>query len=423
MTRLLFRGGRLFDGTGSDPAPADVVLDGDRFVEVGSGLDGDEVVDCTGATLLPGLFDCHVHVMISGVNPLRIVQAPFSYQFYEAIGNLRATLATGITSVRDAGGADLGVKQAVRDGLVTGPRMQIAINMVSQTGGHGDSWLPSGCHLPLLLTHPGRPAALADGPDEVRKVVRALVRAGADVLKVATSGGVLSARDDPRHGHFRDDEVAVMVAEATAAGIAVMSHAQAADGIKVAVRNGVRSIEHGIYLDDEAIELMLDRGTWLVPTLVAPRAVLAGAAAGIPFSDAVLAKARMVLEVHTESIRRAIAAGVRVAMGTDSGVGPHGNNLEELRLLVECGMTPAQALHATTLSAAELLGVADELGTVQPGRRADLVIVDGDALDVATLRDRIRAVYLDGRLVAGPAATPGADGVAPARAPVGQAAS
>jgi imidazolonepropionase-like amidohydrolase len=404
VSRTLFRGGLLFDGTGSAPAPADVVLEGDRFVEIGSGLDGDEVVDCTGASLLPGLFDCHVHVMISGVNPMRQAQTPFSYQFYEAVGNLRATLATGVTSIRDAGGADLGVKQAVRDGLVAGPRMQIAISMLSQTGGHGDSWQTSGCHLPLMLPHPGRPATIADGPDEVRRVVRELIRAGADVLKVATSGGVLSARDDPRHGHFRDDEVAVMVAEATAAGIAVMSHAQAADGIKVAVRNGVRSIEHGIYLDDEAIELMLDRGTWLVPTLVAPRAVLAGAAAGIKFSDAVLAKARMVLDVHTESVRRAIAAGVRIAMGTDSGVGPHGNNLEELRLLVECGMTPAAALHATTLSAAELLGVADELGAVLPGRRADLVVVDGDALDVGTLRDRIRAVYLDGRLVAGPAA-------------------
>jgi imidazolonepropionase-like amidohydrolase len=401
MSRTLFRGGRLFDGTGSDPAPADVVVEAGRFVDVGSGLDGDEVVDCTGATLLPGLFDCHVHVVVSGVNPLRQAQTPFSYQFYEAIGNLRATLAAGITSVRDAGGADLGIKQAVADGLVPGPRMQIAISMLSQTGGHGDSWLPSGCHLPLLLPHPGRPPAVVDGPEQVRQKVRELIRAGADVIKVATSGGVLSPRDDPRHGHFRDDEVAVMVAEATAAGITVMSHAQAADGIKVAVRNGVRSIEHGIYLDDEAIGLMLDHGTWLVPTLAAPRAVLAQAAGGVQFTDAVLAKARMVLDVHTESVRRAIAAGVRVAMGTDSGVGPHGYNLDELRLLVECGMTPAQALHATTRSAAELLGVADELGTVRPGHRADLVVVAGDGLDVGTLRDRIRAVYQDGRLVAG----------------------
>jgi imidazolonepropionase-like amidohydrolase len=402
---MLFSGGRLFDGTGAAAAAADVAVEDGRFAAVGSGLDGDEMVDCTGTTLLPGLFDAHVHVMLSSVDPLRLAQTPFSYSFYQAIGNLRATLDAGITTVRDAGGADLGLKQAVADGLVAGPRMQISISMLSQTGGHGDGWLPSGRELPLIGPHPGRPASIADGPDEVRRVIRELIRAGADVIKVATSGGVLSPRDDPRHGHYRDEEVAAMVAEAAAAGIWVMAHAQASDGIKVAVRNGVRSIEHGIYLDDEAIELMLDHGAWLVPTLSAPRAVLDLAASGVPFADAVLVKARMVLEVHNESVRRAVEAGVRVAMGTDSGVGAHGDNLREITLMVECGMTPAAALHATTASAAELLGVADELGTVQPGKRADLVLVDGDALDVPTLRDRIRAVYQDGRLVAGDPAT------------------
>jgi imidazolonepropionase-like amidohydrolase len=401
VTRVLFAGGQLFDGTGAEPAPADVVVEDGRFAAVGSGLDGDEVVDCTGSTLLPGLFDCHVHVMINRVDPVRIAQAPFSYPFYQAIGNLRATLDAGITTVRDAGGADLGLKQAVADGLVAGPRLQIAISMLSQTGGHGDGWMPSGQQLPLLAPHPGRPATIADGAAEVRRVVRELVRAGADVIKVATSGGVLSPRDDPRHGHFRDEEVAVMVAEAAAAGIWVMAHAQATEGIKVAVRNGVRSVEHGVYLDDEAISMMLDRGTWLVPTLAAPRAVLELAAAGVPFADAVLVKARMVADVHTESVRRAIAAGVRVAMGTDSGVGAHGDNLGEIALMVQCGMTPAAALHATTGSAAELLGMAGELGTVQPGKRADLVVIDGNPLDVETLRDRVRAVYQDGRLVSG----------------------
>ncbi len=402
MTRTLFSGGRLFDGTGAAPADADVVVEDGRFVEVGSGLDGDEVVDCMGATLLPGLFDCHVHVMFSEVNVLRMIQTPFSYPFYQAIGNLRATLDTGITTVRDAGGADLGVQQAVADGLIPGPRMQISINMLSQTGGHGDGWMPAGCEVSLFATHPGRPSGLVDGPEEVRRAVREMIRAGANVIKVATSGGVLSPRDDPRHGHFRDDEVAVIVREANAAGIFVMAHAQATDGIKVAIRNGIRSIEHGIYLDDEAIGMMLDRGTWLVPTLVAPRAVLELADAGVPFPDAALAKARMVLAEHTESARRAIAAGVKVAMGTDSGVGAHGNNLRELELMVDCGMTAAQALHATTRSAAELLGVAEDLGTVEPGKRADLVVVEGE-LDLGGLRDRIRAVYQDGRLVAGPA--------------------
>ena len=151
--------------------------------------------------------------------------------------------------------------------------------------------------------------------------MREVIRAGADVIKIMTSGGVLSPRDDPRHGHFRDDEIAMMVAEATAAGLFVMSHAQAADGIKAAVRNGVRSIEHGIYLDDEGIELMLERGAWLVPTLVAPRAVLEIADAGGGLPPEVVEKARMVADVHTDAVRRAVAAGVKIAMGTDSGVG------------------------------------------------------------------------------------------------------
>jgi imidazolonepropionase-like amidohydrolase len=399
--RTLFRGGLVFDGTGSEPAAADVVVAGGRIVDVGTGLDGDDAVDCAGATVLPGMFDCHVHLVVSGVNPLKQAYAPFSLQFYEAAANMRATLAAGVTSVRDAGGADLGIKTAVLRGLIRGPRMQIAISMLSQTGGHGDSWLPSGCHLPIMHTHPGRPATVVDGPEQVRQKVRELIRHGADVIKVATSGGVLSPRDDPRHGHFRDDEVAMMVREAAAAGISVMAHAQATEGIITAVRNGVRSIEHGIYLTDEAIGLMLEHGTWLVPTLVAPRAVITSAEAGVSFSDEVIAKARMVLDIHTASIQAAVAAGVKVAMGTDSGVGPHGDNLAELALMVDCGMTPAAALHAATGSAAALLGTGD-LGTIAPGQRADLVVATGDALDVRTLRERIRAVYVGGDLVAGP---------------------
>jgi imidazolonepropionase-like amidohydrolase len=280
MTRTLFAGGEVFDGTGADAARADLLVEDGWVVDVGSGLDADDVVDCAGKTVLPGLIDSHVHVLFSGVNVLRMMQTPFSYPFYEAVHNLRTTLDIGITTVRDASGADLGVAQALRDGLIAGPRIQISISMISQTGGHGDGWQPCGAVMPLLADHPGRPPTIVDGADEMRRVVRELVRAGADVIKVATSGGVLSPRDDPRHGHFRDAEIAVLVEEATSAGLFVMAHAQAADGIKVAIRNGVRSIEHGIYLDDEAIEMMLAAGTWLVPTLSAPRAVLIMADAG-----------------------------------------------------------------------------------------------------------------------------------------------
>jgi imidazolonepropionase-like amidohydrolase len=400
VTRTIFRAGEVFDGTGAPPAPADVVVENGRVVAVGTGLDGDEEVDCSGRTLLPGFFDCHVHVTVSSISPLDAVSSPFSLQFFEAAHNLARTLAVGVTTVRDAGGADLGVQVAQANGLVAGPRMQLSLVMLSQTGGHGDDWMVSGGELPLFVPHPGRPAPIVDGPDEMRRKVRELIRAGANVIKVATSGGVLSPRDDPRHGHFRDAELAVLVEEATAAGVFVMAHAQATDGIKAAVRAGIRSIEHGIYLDDEAISMMLDAGTWLVPTLVAPRGVERAAEAGAPIPPNVLAKARMVMDDHRASVRRAVEAGVRVAMGTDSGVTPHGENLAELPLMADCGMTPEQVLHATTLSAAELLGVAADFGSIEPGKRADLVLVDGDPRELDTLPKRIRAVYQDGRLVA-----------------------
>ena len=401
MTRTLLAGGLVFDGTGAPPAEAEVLIEGGRIVEVGTGLDGDEAVDVRGRRLLPGLFDCHTHVTLTSVDLMGILQAPFSYRFFQTVGNLAATLRAGITTVRDAAGADAGVKRAVADGLVPGPRLQISVTLLSQTGGHGDGWFPSGQTLDFWPVYPGMPDGLVDGPEAMRRKVRELVRAGADVIKVATTGGVLSPTDDPRHAHFRDDELTALVAEAAAAGRWVMAHAQAADGIKAAVRAGIRSIEHGIYLDDEAIGLMLDRGTWLVPTLVAPRGVLAAAAAGVAIPEASVRKAAEVAEIHADSFRRAVAAGVKVAMGTDSGVTPHGRNLAELELMDKGGMTPAQVLAATTSGAAELLGVADELGTLEAGKRADVVVVDGDPFELATLGDRIAAVIQDGRLVAG----------------------
>jgi imidazolonepropionase-like amidohydrolase len=257
VSRTVLAGGRVFDGTGAPVTDADVVVEAGRIVAVGPGLDGDEAVDMAGRCLLPGLFDCHTHVTLSDVDLFGHVQRPFSYRFFQTVGNLAATLAAGVTTVRDAAGADAGVKRAVADGLVPGPRLQISITLLSQTGGHGDGWFASGQEVHLLPAYPGVPDGLVDGPEAMRRKVRELVRAGADVIKVATSGGVISPTTDPRHAHFRDDELAVLVTEAAAAGRWVMAHAQGADGIKAAVRAGIRSIEHGIYLDDEAIELML----------------------------------------------------------------------------------------------------------------------------------------------------------------------
>ncbi len=396
MTRTVFAGGRVFDGTGADPSPADVAVDGGLIADIGTGLDGDEVVDCAGATVLPGMFDCHVHVTVSEINVLHRLHRPFSYQFYEAAQNLRRTLDIGITTVRDAAGADLGIKRAVEDGLIPGPRMQISVNAITQTGGHGDGWLPSGHCVPLSLPHPGRPHALVDGPDEMRRTARTLIRAGAEVLKVHTTGGVLSPGDDPRHSQFTPAELDVLVTEAAMQGRYVMAHAQGTEGVKNAIRAGIRSIEHGIYLDDEAIDLMLEHQTWLVPTLVAPVAVIRAGKAGAALPEVVIRKAEDVATVHAESVCRAAAAGVRIAMGTDSGVGPHGTNLEELPLMAACGMSPAEVLAATTSSAATLLGYGDELGRLAPGYRADLVVVGGDAYDLDALTGNIREVWKDG---------------------------
>jgi len=401
MTRTLLTNTRIFDGTGAPIADGQVVIENGRIAAVGSGLDGDAVIDLGGKALLPGFFDCHTHVAISDVNVFANLQKPFSLAFYEAERNLRDTLATGITSIRDAGGADLGMKTAVETGLIAGPHMQISLTMISQTGGHGDGWMPSGQHIRIFVPHPGVPGNIVDGVEEMRKKVRELVRMGADVIKVATSGGVLSPRDDPRHAHFTQEELNVLVETARGLGRWVMAHAQAYDGIKNAIRAGIRSIDHGIYLDDEAIGMMLERGTFLVPTLVAPLGVIKAAEAGAAIPEASVRKARDVVETHQDSFRRAVAAGVKVAMGTDSGVTPHGDNLEELALMEQGGMSPTDVLVATTRTAAECLDVAGDRGTIEPGKRADLVVVDGDPLVFTGIKDRVTAVFRDGVLAAG----------------------
>jgi imidazolonepropionase-like amidohydrolase len=401
--RTVVTGGVVFDGTGSPPEAADVLFQEGRILEVGSGLDGDAAIDATGQTVLPGFIDCHVHAGFPSVDFVAEAQKPFALRYYETAHSLATTLDTGITTVRDAGGVGLGVKEAVSRGLIRGPRMRISLTMLSQTGGHGDDWWPSGVSLDTWDRDPGIPSNLVDGPDEMRKKVRELVRAGADCVKVATSGGVLSPRDDPRHAHFRPAELGVLVEEASAAGIHVLAHAQATGGIRNAVRAGIRSIEHGIYLDESVIGEMLERGTWLVPTLIAPRGVLRAAERGDRIPEWALEKAKAVIETHRASVSAAIAAGVDVAFGTDCPVSPHGTNLDEFVELAALGMTPEQVLRAATSVAAELIGVADSVGTLEPGKRADLVLVDGDARRFEDLRERITGVYQDGRLVGGPA--------------------
>jgi imidazolonepropionase-like amidohydrolase len=318
----------------------DVSITGDRITGLGDAPDGAEVIDGAGMTLLPGLFDCHTHLLFDGVDYMKAMQRPFSYGDFVAVHNLETTLRLGITTVRDAGGADLGLKQALEEGLIRGPRVRIAISILSQTGGHADDWFPSGACVPLVPSHPGRPGGVVDGVENVRKRVREVRRA--------------------------------------------------------AVRAGVRSIEHGIYLDDEGIEMMLDRGTFLVPTLSAPQAVLDAVADGVNLPAAVIAKTRAVADIHKENVAKAIRAGVKVAMGTDSGVGPHGRNLKELSLMVDCGMTPIESIKAASLNSAQLLGLDDDLGSIEVGKRADFVLIEGGIAALDDLKTRVRAVFKDG---------------------------
>ncbi|MFC7494368.1 MULTISPECIES: metal-dependent hydrolase family protein [unclassified Nocardioides] len=403
-TRLVLRGGRVFDGTGAEPFPADVAVEAGRVVAIAAALeidDRDDVVDVAGCTLLPGMFDCHVHVL--GIEPrlLDRLNEPFSYQFYNAAANLRRLLECGITSARDCAGADLGVKQAVADGVIPGPHLQISITALSQTGGHMDGMTPStNWVVPYYVPHPGRPDSIADGVTNVRRAVRQSLRAGADFIKVlATHSG--SARSEKTR--FNLAELQAIGEEAAAQGVPVATHAYGSGPVKDALRTGSRSIEHVADLDDEAIELFLETGAWLVPTLSLYRPHLDGSGPAehrdrIGHQVDARVDPRAKAETAFASFRRAHEAGVRIAMGTDFG-NRAGENLSELSAMVLGGMSPEQALVAATSSAAALMGVADERGTLAVGKAADLVVVSGGLADLDTVAGRIRRVYRDGELV------------------------
>jgi imidazolonepropionase-like amidohydrolase len=270
--------------------------------------------------------------------------------------------------------------------------------MLSMTGGHSDPWLPSGTKSVWNQPYPGMPSGVCDGVEGVAAKVREVVRAGADVIKIASSGGFLSPSDDPRQPNFSEAEVESIVRTAADLGRWVMSHAHGAEAIKRAVRAGVRSIDHGTFIDDEGIDLMLEQGAWLVPTLTSGDTTEA-IAENPQVSEAVREKLRALGRPELEAFSRAAKAGVKVAMGTDCPVAPHGTNLRELELMASHGLTPEQALVAATSSAAEMMGLQDSLGTLAPGKIADLVVVQGDPFDFATLAERIEQVWKDGARV------------------------
>ncbi|MBI1257794.1 MAG: amidohydrolase family protein [Chloroflexi bacterium] len=409
MAYTLVRNGTLIDGNGGTPIKNAAVLIEDNKIRAVGTADSIRLpnaqfaeLDAKGGTILPGLIDTHVHITMEITNPMKAMQTPFSMKFYNSVNYMRRTLDAGITTVRDAGGADLGVKQAVETGVVPGPRMQISITVLGITGGHTDGWMASGLNYNLFPAYPGNPDGICDGVEEVRKKVREVLRAGAEIIKICSTGGVLSPTDHPEFTQFSPEELAVIVQEAKARrGIKVMAHAQGAEGIKNAVRAGIHSIEHGIYLDDEAIDLILEHGTYVVPTLLAPVAVVEIAEKSGDMPEYGVRKAKETIEIHRDSIAKAYQAGVKLSMGTDAGVMPHGTNLRELGLMASIGMSPMEAIVATTKTAADCLGWQERIGTLEAGKLADLIITKTDPLtDLRSLEkpDNIVVVMKDGRI-------------------------
>jgi imidazolonepropionase-like amidohydrolase len=395
--------GTLVRATGESITDARIRVEDGRVADIGTqeAVEASgERIDHSGETVLPGLIDAHLHLQgLRSMDPMEWVTDGVALSTARATADLRSLLEAGFTSVRDVGSTTgLGLREAVDDSDIPGPRIFTSGQAISQTGGHGDVHsLPHG----WVAEGDATISTLADGPDECRREARKRIRDGVDCLKVMTTGGVLSERDAPDQSQFTDREVSAMVEEAHRVGIPVASHAQGTPGIVRALENGVDTIEHGFYLDDDVLDLFLGTDATFVPTLaIMHRIVTEGAEHGVP--EYGLEKAREAREAHFDSTRRAYETGVPIATGTDflgPELAPHGTNALELELLVsEVGMSEAEAIAAATGVAARTVP-ADDVGHLDVDARADFLAVAEDPLsDISVLRDP-DAVYRGGELV------------------------
>jgi len=400
---LRFVNCRLIIGDGSEPIANATVVVNDLGVITYAGASafappasGERIVDVRDRPLMPGFFDCHVHFHIDGW----VMGAPPdeypSVRVFNTMERMRLTLAAGITSARDLGGTDAGFRVAQERGLIDGPRLQVAVRLLSHTGGHLDQTNKSGFD---LATFTGEGHEICDTVDEVRIATRRVLRDGADVVKICATGGVSSPSDQPEDEGLTEEEIRAVVEEVSRhRGRPVAAHAQGTAGILNAIRGGVTSIEHGYLIDDRAIDLALEHGTFLVPTL----STFGNLERGVAMPDHVYEKKRRLAGEADKRIAEAIARGVKIAVGTDAPVSRHGHNLEELGRLVALGMSPMQAIVAATSVSSELCGVGDRLGTVEVGKLADLVVCEGDPLaDISVLEhaENIKLVVQSGRIV------------------------
>lgn len=392
-SKTLYKGFTLLNGTGETPIENTyLIVEENKVVKVGQiteleNSENLEVFDLTGKTVMPGLINAHVHINMEPVgDPFASNDSDAKIAFKTA-ANLRKHLYAGTTFFRDLGGnrfIDIEARDAVKAGLLEGPEFLAAGQCICMTGGHG--WSAGGRE--------------ADGPDEVRKAAREQLRAGADLIKVMATGGVMTKGVEPGSPQLSEEEMRAAIEEAHNVGKKTATHAQGTVGIKNAVRAGIDSVEHAIFLDDEVIEMMVEKGTYIVPTLAAVDFIVKnGLEGGIP--EYAVRKAKSVQEAHKDSIKRAYDAGVKIAMGTDSGTpyNLHGSAPYEVKLLTECCMSPMDALVAATKGSADCLGILDNYGTLEEGKFADFLVLDENPLDNLDTLFNINSIYKFGRKV------------------------
>jgi imidazolonepropionase-like amidohydrolase len=402
----VLKAARLFDGKGDAlVTPGVVVVTGGRIVGVGSSAAvpaGAEVIDFGDATLLPGFIDAHTHLTFAynedyNKQQLDNLRETVAEQALDASVNARVTLMAGVTTVRDVGSRDfldVGLRNAIAKGDVPGPRMLVTVHALGATGGHCDA--QDGFREGLFGHESGPLEGVINGPEQARWAVRLDHKYGADMIKVCASGGVLSPTDDVDTPQLTQEELNAIVDEAHALRRKTAAHAHGAEAAKRAIRAGIDSIEHGSFLDDEALDMMKQRGTYLVPTLMAVQGLQEKFDRGVYIPPAIAAKAHAAITALRSTFQRALAKQIKIGLGTDASVYPHGRNTEEFHQMVDLGMKPAAALRAGMSADAELLGIPDKVGSLETGKFADVVAVPGDPLQNIRVTEHVFFVMKEG---------------------------